>query len=334
MKPFIFILLLIPGLTYAQTNKEAGQPTESRISDLEARLQALENELSTIKTAINSTVTSLSLLLKSNTDLERKMEELKAKNSSLQQQYDSLRVLQITPGNTQSEQRLLSGYEKPPFTAADSIRQTIYYYLKGASIEARKKYIKDPEKTAVYMNTHYVDGVNPATTVDEIILQDSSYKIGQPFTVMVSYSRINSLGGISRYKTSFTCLKTGSGYKIDWEATVGYNKITLNAFKADINISEVTVRVEAVIGNYYNYNYIERQDDYINISISDSKNNFLNGCYVQRNSETGRKLYALLRDGNSREITIRIKKDLTEDKSGNTAVITRFLADNWQVNTN
>ena len=51
------------------------------------------------------------------------------------------------------------------------------------------------------------------------------------------------------------CKKTSNGFKIDWEATRGYNPVSFRTFKANFSSQPTEFRVYANLYNYYNYNW-------------------------------------------------------------------------------
>jgi DNA-binding transcriptional regulator WhiA len=86
--------------------------------------------------------------------------------------------------------------------------------------------------------------------------------------------------------------------------------------------------VTATIGNFYIYNYGGMESNYINFHIQDYSGQ-TSVVYVARNSEAGRRIYQLLKDGGEHHITIKVSKDKTSNKTGELLLVTKLLADSW-----
>lgn len=123
--------------------------------------------------------------------------------------------------------------------------------------------------------------------------------------------------------------KVNNDYKIDWLATVGYNVMPMNTFKANLSPVATEMRVNAKLGNYFNFNYIEAQSTHWNIDINDVAYNGIVGCYISKKSAEGKKLYDLLKDGKTHPIIVEVVIDSSQDNSGNTAVITKLVTEGW-----
>jgi hypothetical protein len=166
------------------------------------------------------------------------------------------------------------------------------------------------------MKDYYTDKYKSATIIkDEISLQGSGYLTNQVFKVNVN----NQI---------FYCKKTSDGFKIDWEATTQYNPVSLKSFKANLSSQSTEFRVIASLGTYYNYNYDDKQSTHWNIGI-DTKDDNISGCYVNKSSIEGKKIYDILKDGKQHHLIIELKIDATDDKSGNNAIITKVVKEGW-----
>jgi len=308
MKTVIVIIfsLLIVNSTFAQSKKDI----EQIVLQLEEKVKNLESELTNIKTNLTNTTTTLGLVSKSNLDLEKLVKDQGLLIEKLIKQNDSLLIV----FKVKKDADFLSS----PKNEQDSIIYLIQSYYACKKWEDRLAYVLKPERVKPYMKDYYTDNYKSSTIIkDEISIQGSDYKTNESFKVVISG------------KTIIYCKKTSDGYKIDWEGTIGYNSISMKTFKANLSNIPTEFRVKATIGTFYNFNYIDAKNTHWNVSIEDNYKNFIIGCYISKSSIEGKKLYEILKDGKSHALILEIKIDATQDNSGNTAIITKFVQEGW-----
>ena len=312
-KMFFLIFISFHFCVMGQNKKELNE----RIDILETKMQSVENELGSLKTIIAATSTTINLLSQYNTSLEKQLDGVITKYATLQKLYDSLQQKIIILASVKVKEEPVSRFEAPPVTTGDSIRYLVHNFMTSRTINEKKQYVLYPEKMEPFMQIFYDQGVGYNNVkYDEIRLKDSLYIKGQIFTVGL-------------WDKLIYCVRTNEGFRVDWPSTAGFNKVNLRTFQVGIDIDEAVVRVVATLSNYYNYNYIGHESDFLNISIQDSKRNNINGCYVERSSEAGKKIYNILKDGNSHQMIIQIQKDLTNNKRGDVVRVTKFLYNGW-----
>jgi len=298
--------LLIVSLTFAQSKKDM----EQNILQHEEKIKNLESEIINIKNNLTNTTTTLGLVSKSNLDLEKLVKEQSLLIEKLIKQNDSLLI--VFKVNKDVD------YVTTPKNEEDSIIFLIQSYYACKKWEDRLAFVLKPETVKSSMNAFYTDNYkSKIITKEKISIQGSDYKNNESFKVVIDGFTI------------IYCKKTSDGFKIDWEASVGYNPISMKTFRANLSTQPTEFRVSATIGTYYNYNYRHAKNTHWNVSISDNDGNSISGCYISKSSAEGKRLYEILKDGKRHALILEIKIDATESDAGNIAIITKVIKEGW-----
>lgn len=301
----IIFSLLIVNSTFAQSKKDMAQ----NILQLEEKIKNIESEITNIKTNLTNTTTTLGLVSKSNLDLEKLVKEQSLLIGELIRQNDSLLILFKVKKD--------ADFVTTPKNEKDSIIFLIQSYYTCKKWEDRLAYVLKPEAVKSSMKEHYTDNYKSIIiTKDEISIQGSAYKTNESFKVLVR-------------DYIFYCKKTIGGFKIDWEATLGYNPVSLRVFKANLSTNPTEFRVKAILGTYYNYNYRSAENTHWNVNVYDNDGNNISGGYISKYSGEGKKIYRILKDGKVHNMILEIKIDASKDKSGETAIITKVIKEGW-----
>lgn len=297
--------LLVVSLTFAQSKKDM----EQNILQIQEKIKNLESEITNIKTNLINTTTTLGMVSKSNLDLEKLVKDQSVLIEKLVKQNDSL--LFVFKVNKDAD------FVSTPRNEEDSIVYLIQSYYACKKWEDRLAFVLKPETVKSSMKEYYTDNFKSSTVIkDKISIQGSDYKINESFKVVISGYTI------------FYCKKTNDGFKIDWEATTGYNQVSLKTFRANLSTHPTEFRVNATIGNYYSYNYFNANSTHLSVEISDNENNFI-FCYISKSSVEGKKLYEILKDGKKHQLIVGLKVDATEDNSGGIGIITKVVEEGW-----
>ena len=199
-----------------------------------------------------------------------------------------------------------------PKNKEDSMRMTIQKYLLTSSISERLKYIVIDKKTTDRMNSYYAEGIRPK----EIKTTEIGFgkQVGTYFEVFANNTRYY--------------LKNVAGtYLIQWEASVGYNDVNVITFTS--NSGPLTeLKVVATLSNYYNYEYNNKQSQYLAVLLEDPISGAING-YVSRNSPLGKTMTSLLADGQAHRIILQITTDRNMDTIGDSCTITKLVSESW-----
>ncbi len=304
IKLMIFLLFIVNS-TFAQSKKE----TEQKILLLEEKAKNLDSEIINIKTNLINTVTTLGLVSKSNTDLEKQVKDQNILIEKLIKQNDSLLI--VFKVNKEAD------FVITPKNEEDSIIFLIQSYYACKKWEDRLAYVLKPESVKPYMKQYYSDNYKSSIIKKDIIsIQGAGYQTNESFKVVRD-------GSIIIY-----CKKTNDGFKIDWEASYGYNPISMKTYKANLSTVPSEFRVKASIGTNYFDNYRDAQITHWNIMTYDEDGNVIY-CYITKSFLDGKKIYEILKDGESHDLILELKIDATEDNSGGIGIITKFVKEGW-----
>ncbi len=308
MKTIALLLLsfLIISSSFGQSKKES----DAKLLQLEEKTKALENEIANIKTTLTNTSTTLSLVSKSNLDLEKLVKEQTVLIDKLSKQNDSL----LSAFSVKKDLDFVTN----PKNEEDSIMWLIQSYFGSKKWDDRLAYVLNPQAMKPLMQSHYMDNYESSTVKKgSISIQGANFASDASFKVVI--------GGY----TIVYCKKTSTGFSIDWEATAGYNPMSMKTFKANSSTQAAEFRVKASIGTYYNYNYGDAKNTHWNVSVVDNAGNHISGCYISKSSAEGKKIYEILKDGNTHDLILEIKMDYSADDSGHIALITRLVQKGW-----
>lgn len=196
-------------------------------------------------------------------------------------------------------------------------------YLSADNWEERLPYVKKTDDIEELMKTYY--GSRNLNL---------NYKINNESKKNIDDNMISIETNIDDHYTTYFLEKTDGNYKIRWKNLVGYNKIPWNTFKAQNPSSPRNFRVYAIFDDYYNYYFRDKEITHYSIQLRESQwdHNIdqvisLHG-YIRKNSEKGKRLFDILKDGRRHPITVKIKPPY--DKSGDVYHILDFKYD-WIV---
>jgi len=163
---------------------------------------------------------------------------------------------------------------------------------------------------------HYMDNYRAyRIPKEDIFLQGSGYNMNDLFKVLWKDNLVY-------------CKKTVDGFKIDWEATAGYNPVGIKTFKAGLSSSINQYRVTAEIDAYYNFSFIKAQDTHWSVRLVADESV---AGYVLKSSPVGKRLNEILMDGKQHQVILELSTDPEQGNSGGTAVITRIVSESWSM---
>lgn len=299
-----FNFLILVFFMFSQNKNELNQS----ILQLEEKIKTLENEISNIKIIQSNNQTSINLLTKSNLDLDQSLKKQNSQIEKLTLQNDSLLRLIKVEQNSKSDHKLMN--------EGDSIKFLIRSYFACENWEDRLLFCLNPLEIKPFLQERYSNNYkNYQIDVKQININGSGFKLNEVFKVWVE-------------DLLFYCKKTNEGYKIDWEASVGYNPLSLKTYKAKLESNPTEFRVIAELGTYYNYNFRDSSHTHWNIELKDSERNRIS-CYVRISTKEGKQIYEILKDGKKHNLILELKLDTSQDTSGGTAIITKLIKNSW-----
>jgi hypothetical protein len=135
-------------------------------------------------------------------------------------------------------------------------------------------------------------------------------------------------------KDQIIVFRTRGGYKLDWEASLGYNPTRLPVFVANLGDEPTSFRVSCELDNYHNFEYKDTQSTHYSTKAeADGKRIF---GYVARDSAIGKRIYALLQDGRAHRLVLEFRhvgplgESMKDSRSqGEVVAITQLVSESW-----
>lgn len=318
---FIFFLtVLLFGSVFAQKKEEL----VLRITQLEANVSSQQNEINSLTTdkmkmqsAIDELKASLRIVTDANALLENK---IKFQEDVIKSQATTLQQLQktLTELKTQSVAANPSAVIMEPQNEEDSIISVVQQYAGAKNLEDMLKVAYCPNKVKDKINKYYDQGFR-ARLVDKntVAIPGSGYKVGNKFIVNARTPQGYSLDPIYMRKTA-------DGFKVDWEATVGYKEENIDSYNTRKGTDKIILRVS--LNN-------PESSDQSEYGVGDSYYKFYPYCYVLKSSAAGQRIAQLCKNGKSAKIIVEVEgkskySSYYEDYEHFT-FITRIVSEDW-----
>lgn len=293
-------------------------------NELESQILKLNSDIQSLKTELSTSQTKALELTKKNEEYSTKLDESRSKYESCtedkvnmmerqnkliaQNQQLQLKVDSLISLKAQVNSVIITN----PKNAQDSIRMIIQQYRLSASISERIQFVDQNSLTLNRMKSYYANGISSK----EIKANEIGFgnQVGEYTEVFCENAK-------------YYVKKVNGNYLIHWEATTGFNDVSLAEYMSSRNSSPIELKVIAYLGNVYQDNYRDKEAQYLCVEMTDL-NNFVWG-YVPRNSALGKKLLELLADGNKHRIIVQITCDRSEDELGYTNTINKLISESW-----
>lgn len=211
----------------------------------------------------------------------------------------------------------------------------IEHYLLCNSWQDRLEYVLDSSNVKPLMEKYYekTDFSEPMQ-IKNIKVVPNNIKAPLPDSIIAMSATMvykNALGTEVHNETTYYVIKTKNGFKIDWPSSVGYNLISLDVYKASKPPDVVTFRVICSLSDYYNYGYRNSREQYYSIECTTDLSHLSIYCYVLKNSDEGRKLFDILKDGYAHRMTLAVKFDYHSDGNSEITTLCKIIAVGWYV---
>jgi len=301
---FVSAFFLFQMSIFAQSKKEL----ESTVSTLENDLKTSKNEIDNLKNQLQTTNSTINLLSNSNLNLENKITELTKLVATLKFQNDS--ILKLSKTNKADDYKISN-----PQNEKDSIIKFIQDYYTCENWADRLTYVWQPATVKKNMESYYSSGYKPSEIKKiDLIFNSMNFNNGDIIKVYAE-----------TFKMFIYIRKISNSYKLDWEATVGFNNIPISIFKANISKTSTRFRAKCNVIGYYNWDFRDAKDTHWSIASVIEKGGA--NCFVSKSSADGQKLYEILKDGKEHDLIIEIKYS----NDDNTCIITKFIQEGWAI---
>jgi hypothetical protein len=316
-------LILFSFYSFSQSKKDLQTQLDSintLLKKTDSKNIQLETDLKSLQLNLTNLSTSMSLVVKSNLDLEAQVKAQLSQIQKLESQVNSqLSQIQKLFSQNDSLQKVfnLSGGAKfvlAPTSESDSIIFVLQNYFKAKKWEERLALVLNPDNVKPLMSSAYGNSYKSEIyEKDKINIPGENYPLGKGFKVFVD--------GETVYLK-----KTQNGFKIDWEATTGYNAKSFALFHSEKSINPTVYRVELGLSENYPFGFDNLKSNYLTLDGEG-----LNRCLIA-NSLAG-ELKKILSDGKKRQVIVEAQyKTFTyDDGSGQKelVVLTKFIKEGW-----
>jgi hypothetical protein len=137
------------------------------------------------------------------------------------------------------------------------------------------------------------------------IIENVSVLRWRPFPTHLAVAALVSSGG-QQASVVYYLVKTPDGFKMAWEATAGYNEVSLTAFRALGPAGWQQFRVLAKLGHDFFYDMADMRDYFYHVRLYDPANAESLDGYIRKDDPTAVPLIRLLADGQEHRITVRV----------------------------
>lgn len=307
MKKLVLILFTIALIcnVFAQKKEELVQ----RIGQLETITSELKQENANLRTTtgnltntIENLQTSLKSISESNKSLESKIsrqeEVILNQNEIIQQLKAEIEELQkaqvqILKSDTKADTADLSNsIVANTINDEESIISVVQQYSSAKRWEDQLPFVYKPDKVRPLMQKKYTKlfMINPMDN-SSISIPKSHYEVGETFIV----------GGRSEkygLPMELYMRKTTEGFKVDWEATVGYTE-NLNFYKESEGTEKKQIRItvdelKSTVAGIWGTDYYFIRVDNVNI-------------YFLKKSAVGKRLAELKKEGIDPDIILEVQ---------------------------
>ena len=222
----------------------------------------------------------------------------------------------------------------PPLKAESEPVALLRSYLMAPKWQDRIQFVRFGERVRPFMQEAYAKNYKPFKNENIKIFPEEikEFPVGTWVSLNaewddLAYNTRQNTGGIVIFRTR-------EGYKLDWEASLGYNPIKLPVFVAKRDGEPESFRTSCKLSNYYNYEYRKTTDTHFSIEIA-ADGGRIHG-YVSKETVAGKRIFALLQDGQVHPLTLQIKhigplgESMKQSQnSGSIVSITNLVSESW-----
>jgi len=229
----------------------------------------------------------------------------------------------------------LNTTSQPPLKSESEAVALLRSYLMAPKWQDRIQFVRFGERVRPYMQEAYAKNYKPWKNENIKIFPEEikDFPVGTWVSLNAEWDDLaytntrQNTGGIVVFRTR-------EGYKLDWEASLGYNPIKLPVFVAKRDGEPEAFRTSCKLANYYNYEYSKSTGTHFSIEIAaDGKR--IHG-YVSKETVAGKRIFALLQDGQVHPLTLQIKhigpfgESMNQSQnSGAIVSITNLISESW-----
>ena len=245
--------------------------------------------------------------------------------STEQEPVDTLTKRDAPQENTQPVQPAQGDQEQP----AEKKENIIQAYIEAGSAKGRARYVLNPKTALPRIEKYYEETNLKDRTLEEAerIDGEGDPKPGEYGKYRVSWTNHRGYRG-----TAIHYIKnTRDGLKIDWEATSGFNEMSLELFKIIRPEGMKVFRCDAKLDSHYDLFRPDMARTYYSISLRDPHGLPLGWGYVVKESDAGKRLFDILKDGETHSLTLKMSLIDPADPHGSKAMIDDLISEDWLI---
>jgi hypothetical protein len=192
-------------------------------------------------------------------------------------------------------------------------------YLNAAHWEERLQYVLRPTEVKPFMQARYAADWKAQKYQIEIL--DESPGASDDWVVVQVK--------IGDHANAYYLQRTPQGLRIDWENSVGFNRISSEQILATKPLHPVRFRVLAQLNDYANFQFKDPEDAMLNLQITDAEGKSIGQAFLDKNSADGRTLFKALKDGRQHAIAVDLRY-LSSAPGGAAFLISKVVrSDSW-----
>ncbi|MFM7311305.1 MAG: hypothetical protein ACKOZY_11895 [Flavobacteriales bacterium] len=290
-----------------QTEREMLVAVQKKSQEVEANVAAMQLS----NASLTSTITIMNSTIQ---ELNKQITSQAALLSAMSKQIDSLKTMRsVAPGSTEMSASTI------PMTEDDPIYTTIQKYFACKRWEDRLVFVLAPERVKGLMKEAYASEYEQSNIdFNKMNIQGSGFKVNEHIEVMVRGDKVH-------------LLKTNNGYFIDWEATYGYNAISLQEH-IDQNKASFSMRCQIMLVDNGAFNDKYPDSKYHRYFLADSNGGSFNGViyYGLKTSEADQQIFKIAKDGQWHPVTATFDQDFNDtDDYNKVYVIKKMNSSSW-----
>lgn len=190
---------------------------------------------------------------------------------------------------------------------SSSAIQTLRLYLSATSLQNRIPYVLKPEKAGPLMKIRH-EGKPWRVPQFEILTQS------EPTPSPTGWVKVEACGSHKsgfEGKTGRTMIyylkMTDSGYRIDWETSIGFNPVSPEEFRVTKPTTPVRIRGYAKLEDFYADKFSESKEIAYSIYIRNGDEQGIGHGYIIKNTVAGQKIFEILRDGKEHQMVVDLQ---------------------------
>lgn len=206
-------------------------------------------------------------------------------------------------------------------------------YIAEPKWQDRVQYVRLGEASRPRMREVYAENYRPFENKNIRVSPTDPVQIavGDWITLTADWT---DLAYASKGSKEYVMFHTPQGFKVDWEASQGYNEIPLRKFMTTRGEAPASFRVTCELSGAYNHEYQKSAESHYSV-LAKSDQIAING-YVAKNSPLGERILNLLRDGKPHMLVLQLQYVGPQGESmrdspnqGTVAAITDVISESW-----